>query len=1273
MKISKFSLFLFTIFYLLNTNIIAQQQSFNRKIKWHANITNNFDKDYSEMLSFKDAVYNDLSSLLPYYFERIKLNNNTTDVNININNTNYLYFNSDELKNIKINKNIQNHIKINYQIKYERKTPYLYVNFIPVIKNPLNNKLEKLQNFTITIIEKQEVKKSIELKSYKQNSVLSSSNWFKIKIDKTGMYKLTYNDLINIGISNPENIRVYGNGGDMLPIKNSDFRFDDLVENPIDMEKGSDGIFNQGDYILFYAKGPIEWKYNEIEQIFTQSLNMYSDYAYYFLTSDLGYGKKITIETVPSASITNNVNSYDDYAFHEENDTNLVRSGRIWFGETFNNQTSYNFSLLFPNRDVSEPVKIKTHVAAFSSNLYPDSYFKLTADNIDIQTISIAGFNTGGSHHPAAADNSSTSFFSNPNQNLNIGIKFFGSASSSRGWLDYFLLNVRQHLSMNGSQMNFRDIISIGSGNISQFTLSNAAQNTKIWDVSNISNIKQISTQYSNNKLNFKVSTDTLREFIAFTGDEMYSPITQGDDVGKIENQNLHALNFYDLIIVTHPDFKSYADELADLHRNNDKLKVLMITTEQVYNEFSSGNPDVCAIRDFVKMFYDRASTQDQMPKYLLLFGDGSYNNKSQSAENSNYILTYQSEESLSTTQSFVTDDFYAMLDNDEGGSIGAVDIGVGRLPVQTDDEAQAVVNKIKNYINVETLGDWRNSICFIADDADGNQSEHMFDADQLSKTISSNHPSFNIDKIYLDAYSQISTPLGQRYPDVNKAINNKMKNGALIVDYIGHGNPKIFTHEEVIAVNDVVSWTNFNHLPLFMTATCEGGRFDDYGRTSIGELIFLNPNGGGIALLTTSRVVSSGPNYELNKNFINCVFNKDLRLGDIVRLTKLNTGSEASTNKRNFTLLGDPALKLAVPQYEVVTSKINDKPVTQSADTLNALSKVTIQGFIQDDTGNKLTDFTGLITPTILDKPVNKTTLSNDGATPLNYTEQKNILYKGKASVNNGNFTFSFIVPKDISYNFGNGKISYYAYNSDIDAAGFSNDIIIGGSTDTAFIDNIGPKINIYMNDSNFVFNGITDEKPKLLAIVSDSTGINTVGNGIGHDITAVLDDNQNQQIILNDYYQADVDSYQKGKIEYPFSNLDEGHHKIKLKVWDIYNNSSESYIEFNVAKSENLVLEHVYNYPNPFTTSTSFLIEHNQAYADLDIIVQIFTVTGKIIKTIETQSMSDGYRINPIPWDGLDEYGDKIARGVYIYRVKVRSDNGKTANKFSKLVILR
>ena len=1270
MAIKKIIFYLLIIFNLINSNIKAQQNSLTESIKWKSNISNNIDKDFSELLNFEDAVYNDLSSLLPSYFKRIKLNNSTNNIDINISNPSFINFKNEDIENIKPPENVQNTIKINYKIKYERKIPYLYVNFIPIVRNKSNGRLEKLTSFTLNITEKHGLKKIKKLKAHKQNSVLTSANWFKIKVDKTGVFKLTYNDLVEIGISEPKNVRVYGNGGNMLPIKNNSFRYDDLIENPIFMEKGSDGIFNQDDYILFYAKGPVDWRYNEQEQIFEQSLNMYSDYAYYFITSDLGSGKKIYTENVPSGSITNNVNSYDDYAFCEKNDTNLARSGRVWFGETFINNTSYTFPFSFPNRIISEPAKIKTHVASYSSNLYPNSYFKLSSNNTDIQTISVPAFNTGASYPPVATDKTATSFFSNSNQNFNINIKYFGSTSSSKGWLDYIIVNVRQNLSMIENEMNFRDINSVGAGNISQFTLLNASQNIKIWDVSNISDIKEIPTQFSGNKLVFKVTSDTLREFVAFYGDDFPKPITQAEDVGKIENQNLHALNFYDLIIVSHPDFKSYADEIADFHKNNDNLNVISVTTTQVYNEFSSGKPDVSAIRDFVKMFYDRASNEEQMPKYLLLFGDGSYDNKSQNDRNSNFILTYQSEESL-TSSSFVTDDFYAMLDDDEGGSIGAVDIGVGRLPVSSDDEAQAVTNKIISYYNKENIGDWRNSVCFIGDDEDSNN--YMYQSNELSKTISANHPTFNIDKIFLDAYPQISTPSGQRYPDVTTAINNKIKKGALLVDYIGHGNPTKFTHEEVIKVNDVTSWTNFSHLPLFMTATCEVSRFDDYARTSIGELILLNPNGGGIGLLTTTRIVGSGQNYQLNKNFINHVFNKDLRLGDIVRLTKVNTGSETSSNKRNFTLLGDPALKLNIPKHKVVTTKINNKDIAENVDTLNALSKVTVQGYIQDDAGNKLTDFNGIINPTIYDKPVSKTTLSNDGLTPFTYNIQKNIIYKGNASVTKGDFTFSFIVPKDISYNYGNGKISYYADNSNIDATGSFSNIIIGGSTDSAFVDNNGPKIDMYMNDSNFVFNGLTDENPKLFVIVSDSTGVNTVGNGIGHDITAVLDDNQNQPIILNDYYQSDVNSYQRGKIEYPFSNLDEGHHKIKLKIWDINNNSSENYIEFNVSKSENLVLEHVYNYPNPFTTSTSFLIEHNQAGAELNILIQIFTITGKLVKTFETQSMSDGYRISPIHWDGLDEYGDKIGRGIYIYTVRVRSDNGKQASKFGKLVILR
>ena len=540
-------------------------------------------------------------------------------------------------------------------------------------------------------------------------------------------------------------------------------------------------------------------------------------------------------------------------------------------------------------------------------------------------------------------------------------------------------------------------------------------------------------------------------------------------------------------------------------------------------------------------MLYDRASSENEIPRYLLLFGDGSYDNKSNDINNTNFILTYQSENSINPAYSFVTDDFFGLLDDNEGGATGLLDVGIGRFPVKSVEEAQSMIDKVLNYTNVNTMGDWRNSLCFIADDEDNNI--HMKNANALTTLIDTTYPEYIIEKIFLDAYPQISTPNGERYPEVNTAINNKINKGTLIINYIGHGNELKLAHENILGINDIASWENMDKLPLFITATCEFSRFDDIGRnssgeitqpTSAGEHILLNQNGGGIALLSTTRLVYSDLNFILNQNFYKYVFQRDknYRLGDVLRLTKIISG--ASHNKRNFTLLGDPALQLAYPKNIIITDSINGKNISVNIDTLKALSQVKISGYIEASNGIRLNDFNGTISPVVFDKVTTLSTLSNDGTPKMNFDVQNNILYKGKASVTNGNFSFTFIIPKDISYNLGFGKISYYAHNNNYDAHGYCKNILIGGSADSLITDNRGPSINLYMNNKNFVFGGITDENPILLAFVKDGYGINTVGSGIGHDITAILDNNPSNLIVLNDYYESDINSYRSGKIEY-------------------------------------------------------------------------------------------------------------------------------------------
>ena len=1221
-----------------------------------------------KVLSFDGANSDASTNFLPYFSKKFKIDNNRSNYSVTLSNTSY------ELLT-QLEKELIGTIQISSDFEFQiskagiRKQNYLQVTFLPIRKNPSTGLLEKLKEFEIKLVSQASTQQltSQTKASYTNNSVLSSGKWVKISVDTTAIHKISYQQLLDMGIDNPTNIRVYGSGGGMLPKMNSAKKSDDLILNHIYMSKGQDGIFNSGDYILFYAKGPRSWRYDEDTDEFVHENHLYSHSAHYFLTSDKSASpliSQINNETNPNII----VNDFDSFRVVDEDKKNLLRSGQLWFGQIFDITTAYTLPFSFKNLNTNENISINTHVAGRSSS---NTKFILSSNDNNIGEIEIPDVNTSSytATYAAQIRQRFTDFKATEDQ-FNIKIEYEKGSASSIGWLDYMRLNARCQLKFEGEQLAFRDSRSVGLGNIANFKLKNVNSNTIVWDVSQSSQAKEIAFELEGTIANINVSHDELKELIAFN---LESKFPKPKFVSEIQNQNLHGLSASDFIIVSHPDFLSYANQLADFHKTQDQLKVSLVSTESVYNEFSSGTVDVSAIRNFVKMFYDRASTKDEMPKYLLLFGDGSYDNKLISSANTNKIPTYQSSYSLSPTQSFITDDFFGLLDDNEGEASGLVDIGIGRLPVNTSEEAQVVTSKILNYNKSENLGKWQTEISFIGDDEDNNV--HMRDANKLATQLEENNPDYRIHRIFLDDFTQVSTSAGDRYPDVNRQIEDNINKGCLIVNYTGHGNENGLAHERIMMFDDIDSWKNENRLPLFMTATCEFSRFDQYQKLSGGERILLRDNGGGIGLFTTTRLVYSTPNFYLNQNFYNQVFKRDgknenLRLGDIMRLTKNASGS--SNNKRNFTLLGDPALKLNYPTDNITSLKLNNIDINQATDTLKAYRKITISGQIEDQSAQKLSQFTGTLYPTVFDKFADRTTLGND-ETPFEYKEQSNVLYSGKASINNGEFSFSFLVPKDINLEYGQGKIQYYAKSSNTTAIGYNDNIIVGGSDINNINDNIGPQVELYMNDEQFVNGGATNESPLLLAIVQDSSGINTLGANAGHNIIATIDQNNDSSIELNDHYQAELDSYQKGQITYQLSNLKEGEHQLNLKIWDNVNNSSESQIDFVVAQDAKLAIKHLLNYPNPFTTNTGFYFEHNQASGEIEVLIQILTVSGKLVKTIETSINSSGFRVGPINWDGKDDFGDSIGRGVYFYRLKLRTEDGKIANKFQKLVILK
>lgn len=1281
-----------------NTINRSQQKKSTHQLVWEGikrhNIAPNLSVDY---LYFQGAIYPGGETELPYYLERTPLSDNSiSELKARIINPVYEAFTDLNIANIKGADKIGPEITIHAGVSIERRVASAQVMFVPIRKNATTGRYEKLVGYDDIQITPTAFGTGYgTAKSTTTTSVLNTGNWYKVSVNADGLYKMDYAFLQSLGMDpasiDPRNIRVYGNGGGMLPQPNSTPRQDDLAENAIFVSGENDGSFDSGDYVVFYGQGPDRWEYDPSAcGNFSHIKNVYSDNTYYFITASKGPGKRLSTRESLGQSETHTVNSFDDYAFHELDEENLIKSGREWFGEKFDLVKDYDFDFSFSNRETSKPLYVKTAAAARCITSATD--FKIKVNNNQQPNLTIGNI-TGNYANDYAKTGSICHQLNLSSNSINVDVSYTPplNCSDAVGWLNYIEVITSRKLTLAGSFVLFRDANSVGTGNIAAFNVANANSSLTIWDVTDPMNaIRQI-YQLNGTTASFKMNSDELHEYVAFSGSNFPAPTV----VGAIGNQNLHGLAQADMFIICHPDFLSEAERLAEFHRGQDEyaLDVVIVKPENIYNEFSSGAQDVTAIRDFMKMFYDRATSIDDAPRYLLLFGDPSYDYKDRIVGNTNFVPTYESPNSLSPTSSYASDDYFGLLDDNEGAwtdlSTDGLDIGIGRFPVGTIDEARGIVDKILGYEGVAgnvvadactdgtsnsvASADWRNIVCFIGDDEDN--SMHASQANAIANYVDTAYPIYNVDKIIFDAYPQISTPGGQRFPGATEAINNRVQKGALIINYTGHGGEVGWAHERVLQVSDITSWTNNYRLPAFITATCEFSRFDDPERISAGEYVLLNSNGGGIALFTTTRLVYSAPNFALNKNFYYNVFEEEngkiAAMGDVIRKTKVMSGG--IVNNRNFTLLGDPAQRLAYPVNKVVTTSINNKPITNIPDTLKALSLVTVSGEVHGRTGGKMSNFNGVLYPTVFDKPSDITTLGNDAGSPIiTFHLQKNVLYKGKVSVTNGEFSFQFIVPKDIAYNLGPGKISYYAENGVTDANGYSRDVIIGGSDNNAESDDLGPEVALYLNDESFAFGGITNENPLLLARVSDDHGINTVGNGIGHDLTAVLDENTNNSYVLNDYYESDLDDYKQGTIKYPFNDLSEGRHTLKIKVWDVYNNSSEAYTEFVVAKSAELALEHVLNYPNPFTTNTKFFFEHNQPCDKLHVGIQVFTISGKLVKSINETIQTEGFRAEPIEWDGRDDYGQKIARGVYVYHLKVKNCSGATADAYERLVIL-
>jgi hypothetical protein len=1128
-------------------------------------------------------------------------------------------------------------------------------------------------------------------KDFVSTSVLNDGSgiWYKISVREDGIYKIDKAFLESCGISteglSSSSIHIFGNGDGRLPENNNVSRTDDLAQNAIFMYDGGDGTFDDGDYLLFYGWGPDRLYANGLSSL-DQDRHIYSDISCYFINIHSGT-PSLLVSSIPQSSLTEThlIDSYSYYDKHELDQVSLVGGGQRWYGELFDTDLERTFNFSVPDIELSSPASFSVSIATNATNSAGTE-----------QRYSV----NGTSYHSSLLPSVSADYVRNvksfdvpgPSSTLSFKVNITRNNPNVLVYLDRIALNARRKLKFYSSQFNFRDLQSVGAGNVGKFEISSFPANGFVWDVTDRHIPKLIEGSLSSGVYTFVQEIDSLREFAVSNGFSYFLP----EKVGDVSYQNLHGLDNAELLIVSHRNFISQAERLADLHRS-EGLTVNVVNLDQVYNEFSSGIQDPTAIKMIAKMFYDRSLLDPTNGiKNLLLFGDGTYDPKNRVANNNYFIPTFQLLNSENHIAAMVTDDYYGMLSDDDAISPSDLqDIGVGRLLISDLLTAKQQVDKIEHYMKNgsalfpnastcttdaltvgNTFGDWRLKYVQIADDEETgyfvvNDTEPQFEH------VKANHPDMNCDKLYTDAYMQVTTAGGQRYPDVYDGITNRIERGALVVNYVGHGGEVGLAEERIVTVPQIQSWNNIDRLNVFVSATCEFTKYDDPARVSAGEWASLNPTGGAIALMTTTRSVFFGVNTITGKRFFETVFtldsnNEPLSFGEIMRLTKNAAGS--SDNKRSFTLIGDPALKLAMPRLKIMTDSINGLDPSIEMDTIRALSKVTIKGHVEDQSGMVLNGFNGILAPSVFDKPKVQNTLGQDSDSPvIPFEIQRNIVYKGQASINNGYFEFSFVVPKDINLSYGQGKISYYGDNDQTDASGSDIRFFIGGIDPNGVNDNQGPTIELFLNDESFVDGGLSDETPILLANVFDENGVNTVGNGIGHDVTALIDGESSNPYVLNDYYKSDVDSYQSGSIRYQLPTLSSGAHTLTLKVWDVNNNSSEKTIDFVVQEKTEISLEHVLNYPNPFTTHTEFYFEHNQACDQMEVQLQIMTVSGKLVKTINQYVHTEGFRSAGIPWDGKDDFGDQLAKGVYVYRLSVKTPDGEKAEKLEKLVLLK
>jgi len=1106
-------------------------------------------------------------------------------------------------------------------------------------------------------------------------SVLSEHTWYRLSVTQEGIHQLDYATLEAMGIDmqslNPSQIRLFGNPAGYLPERNSDVRCDDLTEMSICVTGADDGSFDAGDKVLFYGQEPTRWiLVDRNNDTYQRDRNYYSDTTYYYLCVDSGIeglrvGEKATL---PVEEATTVISEFPDFFWHEEELFSPYNIGQNWYGEQLSaEEASLSIPFVFPNLVKEKSLVVNARVYGKIKDGYT-CYDVWVSDNhvMDNEPVKFIGdhyFGRASSFKKQILLDSDTSSF-----DLSMRVDPLATL-----YLDYVEIYGWRQLKRTNDNFLFRLMPSQFGNEKSAVWVQNTNVNYQLWEVT--SPIRPVIQNgiVSGGNMVFATDERTEKRYVMFKPSAAYQIAAWA----MLPNQNVHAIDRADNLILTTPLFLEQAQALADYHAEYDGLTSIVVDVNEIYNEFSTGRPEPTAIRDFVRMVYQRSGGQ---LRYLTLFGRASFDFRNLYGAGRDFVPTYETKEDPNHELSFATDDFYALMDDNEGvNSFGHVDIGVGRIPVSTVEEAEAVLRKIRHYNDLTaTQGMWKSDVLLFADDE---KSVYVNNNEIYQNMMDTICPQLNVRKVYCGAYPRVNTSSGVTIPGANADLMQNLDKGVLAVIYTGHGGVRGLTSDNVFTNADIAALQNYDRMPFVYAATCEFAKYDNPLLVSAGEELLLNPRGGCVALLTACRPTFAPHNHRQTIALMGVLMRRDeegrpWRYGDIVREAKsnaINFDSNQTNLNIRYLFLGDPLLRFAMPQDEIVVRKINGEQVGSSDNlTLHAMSMVTVEGEVLRPNGTLDSGFNGMLWVRFFDKK-SKMKVAFDDNSSRNVYYHKDVLYQGEVSVTAGRFSLTFQVPLDILPGSGEPRFSFYAYDSirNVDAMGRFNNLSLGGVDPAMMPDDQGPTISFYWNTPDFESGQSVERQGVLYADLYDAQGIYHYDYSLGRDIVMSSNHAAYNRLVLNDSYQPALNDFRRGRVVLPLADLEPGTYEFTLKVWDTQDNSSEANLWFVV--DDDIFLSQVRNYPNPFAEETHITLAHTGEDGDFDVNIEIFDIMGRPVRQLyQKVSATDGV-VEPILWNGCDAFGNPLRSGVYLYRLTLTDANGYFRTVSQRMVIER